>query len=86
MTATHNRSNFLQPTTTHRIFLNCGQQVPHMFKWNSPKDAFCQVWLKLAKWFGEDENVESLQTDGLTDKWKKTGNQKSSLKVSAEGI
>ena len=37
MTATHHRFNFLQPTTTHRIFLNCRPRVPHMFKWNSPE-------------------------------------------------
>ena len=28
----------------------------------SPKDALRQVWLKLAQWFGENENVKSLQT------------------------
>ena len=32
-----------------------------MLKSHSPKDALCQVWLKLAQWFGkEDENVKSL--------------------------
>ena len=30
-----------------------------------PKNALCQVWWKLAQWWGEeDENVKSLQTDG----------------------
>ena len=34
----------------------------------SPKNALCQVWLKLASGSGEeDENVKSLQTDGRTD-------------------
>ena len=33
----------------------------------SPKDALCQVWLKLAQWFWRRwRNVESLQTDGRT--------------------
>ena len=33
-----------------------------MLKYHSPKDALCQVWLKLAQWFGkEDENVKSLR-------------------------
>ena len=27
-----------------------------------PKDDFCQIWLKLAQWFGEeDENMKSLR-------------------------
>ena len=111
----------------------------------SPKDALCQVWLKLAQWSwrrrffnfvnvfslfrnylplvkggpfiwtnlnplhprmlcakfgwnwpsgsgGEDENVKSLQadrqtdrqTDGRTDRRRTTGDQKSSLKLSAQ--
>ena len=29
-----------------------------------PKDALRQIWLKLAKWLGEGENVKSLQTEG----------------------
>ena len=34
----------------------------------SPKDALCQVWLKLASGFEEkDENVKSLQTDRQRD-------------------
>ena len=41
----------------------------------SPKEALCQVWLKSAQWFwDEDENLKSLQTDGRTDRqtdgWK----------------
>ena len=27
----------------------------------SPKDALCQVWLKLAQWSGDDENLKSLR-------------------------
>ena len=38
----------------------------------SPKDALCQLWLKLHWPSGsgeEDENVKSLQTDGRMDGW-----------------
>ena len=31
-----NRFYFLQPTTTHRIYLNCCPRVPRMFLWNIP--------------------------------------------------
>ena len=35
----------------------------------SPKNALCQVWLKLASGSGEeDENVKSLQIDGQVDR------------------
>ena len=34
----------------------------------SPKNALCQVWLKLASGSGEEENVKSLQTDRLVDR------------------
>ena len=52
----------------------------------SPKDALCQVWLKLAQWFWrEGENVKKF-TDRQTDRWTtdKMGDQKSSLELSAQ--
>ena len=40
----------------------------HTLKFTSPKDALCQVWLKMAGGLGEDvDNVKSLQTDIWTD-------------------
>ena len=39
----------------------------HKHESPSPKDAFCQVWLKLADGSGEeDENVKGLQTERRT--------------------
>ena len=37
------------------------------FKFFSPNDTLCQVWLILANWSGEDENVKSLQTEEWMD-------------------
>ena len=40
----------------------------YTLKFPSPKDALCQVWLKMAGGLGEDvDNVKSLQTDIRTD-------------------
>ena len=62
----------------------------------SPKDALCQVWLKLAQWFWRRrwkcEKFTDRQTDGRTDGWTDrrtdrrwtTGDQKSSLELSAQ--
>jgi hypothetical protein len=46
----------------------------------SPKDDLCQVWSKLTQWFcRKSRKCKSLQTDGRT-----TGDQKSSLELSAQ--
>ena len=60
---------------------------------SSPKDALCQVWLKLAQWFlrrrWKCENFTDRRTDGWrrtngqTDWLRTTGDQKSSLVLSA---
>jgi hypothetical protein len=47
----------------------------------SPKDDFCQVWLKLAKWFGEE--VENVKVYRRTDR-RTPCDQKSSLELSAQ--
>jgi hypothetical protein len=54
-------------------------------KLNSPpKDDLCQVWLKLAQWFWRrSRKCKSLQTDRQTDGRRTTGDQKSSLELSA---
>jgi hypothetical protein len=58
-----------------------------------PKDDFCQVWLKLAEWFWRrSRKCKSLQTDrqtngktdGRTDGRRTTGDQNSSLELSAQ--
>ena len=52
----------------------------------SPKDALCQVWLKLAKWFLR-RRWKCLQTDGPIDERtdrRTTDNQKRSLELSAQ--
>jgi hypothetical protein len=51
----------------------------------SPKDDLCQVLLKLAQWFWKrSRKCKSLQTDGRTDGRRTTGDQKSSLELSAQ--
>ena len=54
----------------------------------SPKDAFCQVWLKLALWFWRRrwkcEKFTDGQTDRRMDRRRTTGDQKSSLELSAQ--
>mgnify|MGYP003688421365 CR=1 FL=1 len=45
----------------------------------SPKDALCQVWLKLAQLLGR----KRWKCEKFTDRWT-TGNQKSSLELSAQ--
>jgi hypothetical protein len=54
-----------------------------------PKDDLCQVWLKLAQWFWRrSRKCKSLQTDGQTVRWtdrrRTTGDQNSSLELSAQ--
>jgi hypothetical protein len=53
------------------------------------KDDLCQVWLKLAQWFWRKSwKCKSLQTDrqtdGQTERRRTTGDQKSSLELSAK--
>ena len=57
-----------------------------------PKDAFCQVWLKLDQWFWRrrwkcekftDGRTDG-RTDGQTDRRRTKGDQKSSLELSAQ--
>ena len=54
----------------------------------SPKNALCQVWLKLAQWFWRRrwkcEKFTDRQTDRRTDGRRTTGDQKSSLELSAQ--
>ena len=45
----------------------------------SPKDALCQVWLKLASWFLRRRWKCEKFLNGWTDKRQKTGDQTSSL-------
>ena len=45
---------------------------------SSPKDALCQVWLKLAQWFWRRRGKgESLQTDIRKDRWRATDDRRS---------
>ena len=57
------------------------------FESPSPKDALCQIWLKLAQWFWRrrwnGEKFTDGRTDGQTDRRWTTGDQKSSLELSA---
>ena len=46
----------------------------------SPKDALCQVWLKLAQWFLRRSRQK------FTDRLRTTGDQKSSLELLGELI
>ena len=66
----------------------------HLNKLESPppKDVLCQVWLKLAQWFWRrrwkcekftDRQMDG-RTDGRTDRRRTTGDQKSSLELSAQ--
>ena len=51
----------------------------------SPKDALCKFGWNWPSGSGEeDENVKSLQTDRQTDRRRTTGDQKSSLELSAQ--
>ena len=54
----------------------------------SPKDALCQVWLKLAQWFWRRrwkcKKFTDRRTDRQTDRRRTTGDQKSSLELSAQ--
>ena len=55
----------------------------------SPMDDLCHVWLKLAQWFWRrSRKCKSLQTDGQTDRRtdgrRTTGDQNSSLELSAQ--
>ena len=58
------------------------------FESPSPKDALCQVWLKLAQWFWRRrwkcEKFTDRRTDRQTDRRRTTGDQKSSLELSAQ--
>ena len=53
----------------------------------SPKDALCQIWLKLAQWFlrrsRKEEEFTDKRMDGQTD-GRTTVDQKSSLELSAQ--
>jgi hypothetical protein len=54
-----------------------------------PKDYLCQVWLKLAQWFWRrSRKCKSFQTDRRTDRRsdgrRTTGDQNSSLELSAQ--
>jgi hypothetical protein len=50
-----------------------------------PKDDLCKVSLKLAQWFWRrSRKCKSLQTDGRTDRRRTTGDQNSSLELSAQ--
>jgi hypothetical protein len=63
-------------------YLPLERGVPlHWNKFESPlPNDLCQVWLKLAKWLCRSRKCKTLrQTDGRT-----TGDQKSSLKLSAQ--
>jgi hypothetical protein len=48
----------------------------------SSKDNLCQVWLKLVQYSGEE--VENVKVYRWTDKLRRTGDQKSSLELSAQ--
>jgi hypothetical protein len=50
----------------------------------SPKDDLCQVWLKLVQWFWRRSRKCKRFTDGQTDGRRTTGDQKSSLELSAQ--
>jgi hypothetical protein len=57
-----------------------GQNL-HNLEYPPPKDDLCQVWSKLTQWFWRrSQKCESLQTDGRLT----TGDQKSSLELSAK--
>ena len=49
-----------------------------------PRNTLCQVSLKLAQWFWRGWKCESLQKSGQTDRGGTTGDQKSSLELSAQ--
>ena len=87
----HRKRRFLKVVNLFLLFPNnlpFGKSVAlHLNKLESPspRDTLCQVWLKLAQWSGEeDENVKSSLTDGRTDRRLTTGDQKSSLELSAQ--
>ena len=52
----------------------------------SPKDALCQVWLKLAQWFWRMRWKCEKFTDGRTDRWtdRQTTDNRWSEKLSAQ--
>ena len=53
----------------------------------SPKNALCQVWLKLPSGSGKDKSVKKFtdrQTGGQTDGRRELGDQKTSLELSAQ--
>ena len=50
---------------------------------SSPRDTLCQVLLKLAQWFWRRRWKCEKFTDGRTDRRRSTGDQKSSLELSA---
>ena len=62
----------------------------HLNKLESPppKDALCQVWLKLVQWFWRRswkcEKFTDGQTDKRTDRRQTTGDQKRSLELSVQ--
>ena len=58
----------------------------HFNKLESPssRDTLCHVWLKLAQWFWSRRWKCEKFTDGQTDRWRTTGDQKSSLELSAQ--
>jgi hypothetical protein len=77
-----------------RYYLPLEKDVPlHLNKLESPppKNYLCQVWLKLAKWFWRrsKKNVKVYRqtdgkTDGRPDGRRTTGDQNSSLELSAQ--
>jgi hypothetical protein len=55
------------------------------FRIPSPKDDLFHVWLKLVQWFWRrSQKCKSLQTDRRTNGRRTTGDQKSSLELSAQ--
>jgi hypothetical protein len=70
--------------------LEKGYPLPlNKFESPSHKDDLCQVWLKLVLWFwSRSQKCKSLQTDRQTNRQtdgrRTTGDQKSSLELSAQ--
>ena len=54
------------------------------FKSLSPKDTLCQVWKKLTQWFWERRWICEKFTDGRIEGRRTTGDQKSSIALSAQ--
>jgi hypothetical protein len=63
-----------------------GLSIPlllYKLEFPSPKDDFCQVWLKLVQWFWRSQKCKSLETDGQTD-GRTPDYGRSSLELSAQ--